>query len=176
MQTEVLARMPIGIPGQLADLHTAEFGDVVSATNEEAAAELRFGIMVKQGTVATDPDLVKVMTATNNVLAGITVFAHNFAKPVQLGDTGLKPGVTFGLLRKGRIYVLTEDAVDPSDEVHVRAIAAGNEVAGAFRGTADGTDTIDITAFAKWLSAAGAGEVAVLEIDMNQASLATADV
>lgn len=172
MQTSVSDRMPVGIPGQLADLHTAEFGDVVSATNEEASAEVPFGVMLKDG---TDDDLVKLLNATNNKLAGVSVFAHNFAKPVQLGDTGLKSGVTFGVLRKGRIYVLVEDAVTPASEVHVRAVAAGLEVKGAFRGTADGTDTIDCTGFAKYTASAGAGEVAVVEIDMSQASLAVAD-
>lgn len=180
MQTEVLDRMPIGIPGQLADLHTAEFGDVVSATSEEASAEVPFGVMVKDG---TDDDLVKNVNATNNKLAGITVFAHNFDYPVQRGDVGLKPGVTFGVLRKGRIYVRVEDAVTPASEVHVRAVTggvngygtAGAETAGAFRGTQDATDTIDITGFAKYTSSADAGEIATVEIDMNQASLAVAD-
>ena len=172
MQTEVLDRMPIGIPGQLADLHTAEFGDVMSVTNEEAAAEIPFGVMVKAGTA---DDSAKLLAANTDKLRGITVFAHNFSKPVQLGDTGLKPGVTFGLLRKGRIYVRVEDAVTPASEVHVRAVAAGLEVKGAFRGTDDGTDTIDITAFAKFICSADAGEVAVVEVDMTNASLQVAD-
>ena len=172
MQTAVNTRMPIGIPGQLADLHTEEFGDVVSAVSEEAAAEIPFGVMVKQG---TDDDDVKLLAAVADPIKGIVVHASNFSKPVQLGDTGLKPGVHFGILRKGRIFVTTEDAVTPLSEVHVRAVAAGAEVKGAFRGTGDGTDTIDITGFAKWVTSAGAGEVAILEIDMTQASLATAD-
>lgn len=173
MQTEVSARMPIGIPGQLADLHTAEFGDVVSAVNEEAAAEIPFGVMVKQG---TDDDDVKLLAATNDPIKGVVVFGHNFDNPVQRGSTGLKPGVHFGILRKGRIFVTTEDAVTPLSEVHVRAVAAGAEVKGAFRGTADGADTIDITGLAKWVTSAGAGEIAILEIDMTQSSLATPDV
>lgn len=173
MQTEVLSRMPIGIPGQLADLHTAEFGDVVSAVNEEAAAEIPFGVMVKQG---TDDDDVKLLAAQADKLKGIVVFGHNFDYPVQRGDTGLKPGVHFGILRKGRIFVRTEDAVTPASEVHVRAVAVDPEVKGAFRGTDDGADTLDITAFAKWVTSADAGEVAILEIDMNQSSLAALDV
>lgn len=173
MQTEVLTRMPIGIPGELADLHTAEFGDVVSAVNAEAAAEIPFGVMVKQG---TDDDDVKLLAAQADAIKGIVVFGQNFSKPVQLGSTGLKPGISFGILRKGRIFVLTEDAVTPLSEVHVRAIAVGAELKGAFRGTADGADTIDITGLAKWVTSAGVGEIAILEIDMTQSSLATADV
>lgn len=172
MQTAVNDRMPAGIPGQLADLWTAEFGDVVSTTSQEASAETPFGVMVKRGTV---DETSKLLSANTDKLHGIVVHAQNFAKPVQLGDTGLKPGITFGILRKGRIWVTPEDAVTPASEVHVRAVVAGVEVKGAFRGTDDGTDTIDITGFAKWITSAGAGEVAILEVDMNQASLAVAD-
>jgi len=171
-QTEVEDTMPIGVAGQLADLWTEENGDVASATSEEASAEIPFGVMVKPGTA---DDGVLKLTATSNKLAGITVFSHLYAKPDELGDTGLKPKVTFDVLTRGRIIVFPEDAVTPASEVHVRAVATGSEVAGAFRGTADGTDTIDLTAFARWRSSADAADAAVLEIDLNNAALATAD-
>jgi hypothetical protein len=171
-QTEVESTMPIGIAGQLADLWTDENGDVVSATSEEASAEIPFGVCVQHGTA---DDGVLKLTAIDDVLAGVVVHSHHFAKPYELGDTGLKPGVTFGLLRKGRIIVLPEDAVTPASTVHVRAVATGNEVAGAFRGTAQGTDTIEITAFAKWRTTADAGEPAVLEVDFTNVALADAD-
>lgn len=170
MQDTVLSRMPIGIPGQLADLHTAEFGDVVSAVNDEAAAELPFGILVKHQAGAMDK--AALPTAIANLL-GVTVFAHNFAKPVQLGDTGVKPDVSLGVLRKGRIYVTAVDAVTPADEVHVRIGGVGQK--GSFQKAAVVGETIDITAFAKWCGSAGAGGVVELEIDMTNAALATAD-
>jgi hypothetical protein len=180
MQTEVLSAMPIAVPGMLADLHTDEDGDVVSAFNEEASDEIPFGVMVKGGTA---DDSVKNLATTADLLKGVVVFANYFDKPIQLGDTGLKPGVAFGLLRRGHIYVRVEDAVTPASEVHVRVTTggsngygdAGAETAGAFRGSDDGGDTIDITAFAKYLTSADVGEIAVVSIDMDNASLSTAD-
>lgn len=172
MQTAVETRYPIGIAGQLADLHTAEFGDVVHAVSEEASAEIPFGVMVKQGTA---DDGVLLLSANDDNIKGIVVHGHHFSKPVELGDTGLKPGISFGILRKGRIFVVAKTNVTPASEVHVRAVVAGAEVKGEFRGTSDGTDTIDITGFAKWVTSASSGEVAILEIDMSQSALATAD-
>lgn len=173
MQTEVNTQYPVGIAGQLADLHTAEFGDVVTVTSEEASAETRFGIMVKGGTADGSS---KLLAATSDVPIGIVVFAHNFAKPVQLGDDGLKPGITFGVLRRGRIWVVPEDAVTPASDVRIRCVVAGNEVKGAFRAAQDLTDCIDISGFAKWITSADAGEPAILEIDMTNSGLAVADV
>lgn len=171
-QTAIETTMPIGVAGQLADLWTEENGDVVSGTSEEETAEIPFGVMVAQG--AAD-DGVLALAATDDVLAGVVVFSHVYAKPYELGDVGLKPGVTMGLLRKGRIIVFPEDAVTPESTVHVRAVAIGEEVAGAFRGSPQGTDTIEITAFAKWRTTGGDGDPAVLEVDLTNVALADAD-
>lgn len=171
-QTEIEETMPLGVAGQLADLYTSEHGDVVSATNEEASAELAFGLFVKKGTA---DNTVKKLNAADNALEGVVVHSHGYHKPVEIGDTGLKPGVTMGILRKGRIIVLPETAVTPASEVHVRAVAAGEEIAGAVRATADGADTIDITGFASFRGSADAGEPVVLEIDMPNSALAAVD-
>lgn len=173
MQTAVNTRMPIGIPGQLADLHTTEFGDTVSVTNTEASAEIAFGLMVKNGTTQ-DSALLVAAAADADDLVGIAVHANNFAYPEQIGDTGLKPGTTFAALRKGRIFVIAVDAVTPDDEVHMRH--SGTGVKGSFQKTAVAGETLDLTGFAKWNTSAGVGEVAILEIDMTNSSLATADV
>lgn len=174
MQDEVLSRMPIGIPGQLADLHTAEFGDVISSTNEEASAEIPFGLMVKQGTGGSR-ELCKLPTAAAGLL-GVTVHAQNFAKPVQLGDDGIKPGVTVGVLRKGKIYVELNGAtaVTPASEVHVRVAGAGQ--LGSFSGgTGVAAETVDISAFARWCGSGSEGDVVAVEIDMTNSASAVID-
>jgi hypothetical protein len=173
MQTTVLAEMKIGIPGQLATEHDERTADIVTRTSEEASASIPFGVFVQKG---TDDGDVKKLTATTNKLIGIVVWEANFAPVYQVDSVGLKPGVTMSILRKGKIIVVPEtDVVAHTSEVHVRAIVAGSEVAGAVRATADSTDTIDITAFATWLTSATAGNPAVLEIDMANAALAVAD-
>jgi hypothetical protein len=172
-QTSVTTAPKVGQPGTAADEYTALNGQIASATSEEASAEIPFGVMVKAGTA--DYGVLK-MTATTNKLAGITFRTHDFAD-LELGDTGLKPGATFGVARKGRYFVKIEENVTPASDVRVRAVAGGAEVAGAFRATADSTDCIDLTPFAKWvrtaLAADGVGE---LDIDLTNADLAVADV
>lgn len=170
-QTEVKTVMDAGVEGQLADLWTEENGDVGTATSEEASAEISFGLMVAQG-VADDGCKLLVEDAQ---LKGVTVFSHLYAKPTELGDTGLKPGVTFDVLKRGRIIVLPEEAVTPQSEVHVRHTVQGNTRAGAFRATKSASNTLDITAFARWETSADAGEPAVLWIDMLLAASTVED-
>lgn len=165
MQTSVLNQMPIGVAGQLADLHTEEFGDVMSATSQEASAEIPFGVMVQPG---TSDDGVKLLSGAGGTkMGGVVVFSNSYDAPVQLGSTGLKPGVTFDRLRKGRIIVLCEEAVVANTSaVHVRHTTATTEQVGAFRATASAGKTFTLTG-AKWLTSAGAGEPAVLEVDLD---------
>jgi hypothetical protein len=163
-QTSIDSKMPIAVPGLLADNTMSK--DAMSAFNAEASAEIPFGVMVAHGTADDD---AKLLAATTDHLMGVSVFGHHYDRPLELGDTGLKPKTHFDVLRKGRIYVLVEEPVTPASAVFVRAVATGDEVAGAFRDTADGTDTIDISKFARFVTSAGTGELAVVEIDMTNA-------
>lgn len=182
-QTSVDSVAPLGIPGMLSDFHTTQYGDINPGTNEEASAPIPFGVMVKKGTEAGQVKLLAAQADADD-LEGIAVQADVYDPLTQLTDvtvgtveqSGVNSGVTFDILRRGRIWVRPEEAVTPVSEVHVRAVAAGAETKGAFRATADGTDTIDITAFAKWRTSAEANELAELEIDMNNLALATLDV
>lgn len=172
MQTAVAAAMTIGIVGQIADLQSLMTGDVVSKFSEEASAEIPFGVMLGAGTA---DDGAKLLAATSDNLIGISVFHHGYAAGVEVGTTGPKPDVSIAVLNVGRAYVLVEEAVTPSSAVRVRAVAAGAELKGAFRTTADGTDTIDISAFARYMTSADAAGIAMVEIDMRNANLAVAD-
>lgn len=175
IQTTVAAAS-IAFAGMLAD---ADQGvRVESRLSEEASAEIPFGTMVIRGSTSEDAGALQLHTSSASMaplLAGIVVHDHSYAKDTELGDTGLKPGTTLNLLQRGRIYVQPEDSVDPGDAVKVRAVAAGAEVKGAFRGAADGTDCVDISKFARWITSGTASVPAVLEIDMVGASQAVAD-
>ncbi len=75
------------------------------------------------------------------------------------------------LLRKGTTWLRPEDPVTPASGVFVRVTAnAGVGTAlGALRGTADGGNTVDVSAFAEWLttSEGGAdGGLAKLQLNM----------
>lgn len=167
--TSVKQAIGAAIAGMLADTKLVEIDSFVS---EEASAEIPFGVMVKQGTA--DNGALK-LTATSNKLVGLVVHDHSYAKDTELGSTGLKPKTTLRVMTKGRAWVTVEEAVTPASAVKVRAVAGGSEVAGAFRDTADSTDCIDISAFARYLTTAGAGELALLDLDMSGRNDAVAD-
>ncbi len=189
MQTEVLSEFAVATDGLLADSSPMS---VSSYTSEEASAGIPFGVCVAQG----DADFgAALVAATSDVLIGISVYSNDFEVPFQLvlGDAAdppaayakIQPEVTFGVLRKGRVWVRTEEAVSPGDAVRVRGVTSSNdtgylaanaEQAGAFRTTADDTtDCTDISAFARWLTSADAGDLACLEVDFTNAALSNPD-
>lgn len=173
MQTTVADKLPIGVAGQLADLYTAKHGDVRPVYNEEAAAHIPFGIMLKRGTA---DDTAKLPTTAADVLAGVAVFNTLFDRPLQIDDNGLLPGVSFGVLRKGRILVITEDNVTPASEVHFRiVVSGGNTQLGKFTGTAEVGKTVDVSAFCRFTSSGNAGEPVELEVDLTNSAQAVAD-
>lgn len=170
-QTSVAAAA-IAIAGQLAD---NGFKFVESRISTEASAEIPFGTMVTWGT-SKDTDALKLNTSAAAMvgkLAGVVVFEQAYAKDTELGTTGLKPGATLNLLRRGRIYVLPEESVAPGDAVRVRA--AGTGTIGAFRKTSDTGNTLDCSKFAQWVTSGSSTVPAVLEIDLVGMGMATAD-
>ncbi len=182
MQTEVFDNPPTGLPGGIYDSWTAANGDRPTRISEEETAGIPLGVMVAEGEAEGGALLI---AANTDQLAGISVHGHWYA-PNQLvavlpeGDFGYKPGVAFAIGRTGRYRVLIEENVAKGDEVHVRAVAVTNdgEVAGAFRASDDGTDTINVSDFCSWVRG---GEVdgdfgyAIVEVNMGLAPLASAD-
>lgn len=150
-------------------VQSAEPGNPRSYTSEESSAEIPFGVMVVLSSGSEDNG-AKLPDDSGDVPLGVVCHSHAHAKPTELGDTGLKPKATFGVLRKGTIWVQVEDAVDPGDAVRVRTVAGVGEQLGAFRAAADSTDTAVLTG-AAWLTTAGAGGIALLELDMTAATL-----
>lgn len=107
----------IGVEGQLSADGQKDCYPVLSA---EASAEIPFGRMLAKG---TDQDEAKLTSALTDKMVGVSVFGQAYAHDTELGDDGFKPGTSFDVLRKGRIYVRAEDAVTPQSQVHVRMIA-----------------------------------------------------
>ncbi len=168
-QTSVTTAMAPAFAGMLADTS----GKRCSAKySEEASAEIPFGVMVCRGTDKDDGALLlnTSSAAMADILLGVVVHSHAYDKDNELGDTGLKSAVSFDVLTHGRIYVLPEETVHPGDAVRVRAVAGGSEVKGAFRTTADSTDCVDITSFARWARGGDSTTPAILELDMTYAN------
>lgn len=156
------------LAGALGDSSAVK--QVESLINSEASAEIPFGVMVGNG--ASEGEALKLAT-TADALAGIVLRSDAYDIPNELGDTGLKPTVVMSVLTRGRCWVPVEEAVAVGGAVRVRAVVVGAEVAGKFRTTADSTDCIDISAFARWVQ--GGSSLAMVEIDMLMANAAVAD-
>lgn len=172
-QTTVTFLPDVGVPGQIASSQGLDDAIVLDKTSKEASAAIPFGVAVKQGTLDDD---VLLMTAANNKLMGVTVFAQDFARNSELTSSGLQPGTTFGVCFQGPILVLPEGAVTPASGVHIRFSAnGGNTQPGAFTATADAGHTVDASAFCRWLTTGSATVPAVLWVDFSNAALAVAD-
>lgn len=175
-QTSVPDEMSYAVPGQIADLHTAETGQIESHVNGEASDEIPYGHFVGRGSTAANGESEAIRFEEDGVLLGLAVFSSKLAYPAQVGDTGVKPGVTFGVARTGVYYVMPIDDVTPASGVHILHTTVSSDLPGSVRGTADAGDSIDASDFCRWRTSGGptSGQCAELEIMMPAgSSLAT---
>jgi hypothetical protein len=175
-QTTVPSEMLFAVPGQIADMGTVQSGEMLSCVNAEASNEIPFGHFVAQGTTGSDGNVTAKRMVEDGVLLGLAVYSAALGHSALVGSTGIKAGVTFAVAREGRYYVMPITDVTPSSGVHVLHTTVGSDLPGAIRGTADASDSIDVSDFCKWLSSGGptSGQCAVLEISLPAgASLAT---
>jgi hypothetical protein len=119
-----------------------------------------FGLALAQGT--QDPEC-RLLAANTDKVIGVSVFSH--ADNINNGVEGYAAQSAVNVLRRGTIWVKVEEAVAAEDPVYVRAVAVSPEVAGAFRKTADGADTIALSG-CKFLSSAAAGGLALVDINI----------
>jgi hypothetical protein len=164
VQTSYGTTMPAAFSGQLADNSANE----CIAMYNGAAAEIAFGRAVKFG--AADYEAILPSAETDKIV-GIVVHSHAYTKGftgAELGSTGVVENGNLTVLRKGRIWVIAEDAVTRGDRLWVRAVAGGDpEFLGGLLNADDSTDTIDCTNQGVWLTSASAGGLALLEVDFT---------
>lgn len=144
-----------------------------TTTANQTGDPVPFGRALAESTtqaVATLP------SATGFTFLGVSIHrAHyrnkdNSVSPPVTGEAQWQGNEAMPVLKRGRIWVKPETAVAPGDQVHVRHTqgAAAAETVGRFRASADGGDTDQITAGARWVSEAQADELAVLELNLPQ--------
>lgn len=181
MQTEITTTPALGVPGQIPDLANVLDANIRSGTSEEVSASIAFGRLVVKGTA---DDGVTLPTTQEAVPYGVVVFGQAYARSsdggvAQLDDNGLTPGTTFGCLRVGEILVLATETVAPGDEVHYQAETTGGDAAvhplGSFCKTAESGKTVDISAFAQWLSPGDVGDVVQVSIDLRNVGMMASD-
>lgn len=162
----------IGFAGTL-DSNLAH--DVITMKNAEASTSIAFGRAVKfKDTVTSDKDAVLPAAETDKVL-GIVLRADTYAVAWtdldgtvhgQLDADGIVPGAFMNVLRRGRVLVVCEDAVEAGDPLWVRAVAGGDpEFLGGLTNADDSTDTIDCSTKGMWLTSASAGGLAWLDVN-----------
>jgi len=155
-------------------------------TNTNAKGETGSGDVAKTTTTANvtgNPvpfgrGLARNATAGQAVLPSATSFTFegvsiNRAKALAKDSTGLGTATAqwdeaeaMSVLRKGRIWVIPEDAVTPESDVYIRHTASvtAGETPGRFRTDGDSA-TADQLSNARWITSASAGALAVLEIN-----------
>ncbi len=167
VQSTYSFNMTAGFAGMLAD---DSAHDVIAMRNDEASAQIAFGLGVKFNSTS-DGKSAALPTAQADKIAGIVMHSHAYSNGENgdLGTTGLKPGAVMNILRKGRILVTARSAVGVGDRLYVRRTSSdtGFETLGGLEDAADSTDMVDCTAQGVWLTAAAAGELAVLEVDFT---------
>lgn len=138
-----------------------------SATNAEASAEIAFGKAVIADTVNL-VDGVKLPSANNQVVRGIAYRRQHIGSPEEYG-TGVKPGATFMILRKGRIQLPLEVAVTARNtRGFVQAIANSPRTVGTIQPSADSTNTIDTTVNISIEDVGAVGAMVEVEVDFTR--------
>lgn len=159
---------PVARAGQLADMGADP--EMISGFNAEPTMAMQFGTAVSR--IASGPGRqFQNLAAGITSVAGILAYAYNH-QPGTTGDLDgsgqLKGNAQLDVLTEGHVYVLVEEAVLPEDRPHVRVVASGaNTTIGGFRKSADSTNSVDMTRQGKFLTAAPAGGLAVLEVDFT---------
>lgn len=166
-QTTHPRKMTVGLLGQLDD--DSMLKDVKSYVHGtdvdlDGTAEIAFGTLAALD--VTSGECLK-LAAQADVIAGVVVRSDAYDIPNELGAVGLTEGTVVGCLTRGRIRVKLEETVAVGDAVRYRAVATTGETPGAFR-TSDptGTDTVLITAGARWVEGGTTTTGAVLEFDI----------
>lgn len=113
--------------------------DILSRFNEESS-KIGFGLMLRQGTAE---EQARNLSATGQSVAGVSIHEHTpkatgTGTATEIEASGGKAGV----LRRGRIWVVTEEAIVIGDGVFYRFATGSGTVLGAFRTDRDGVPEV----------------------------------
>lgn len=157
-QTSYAYQPNIGFPGMKADSGPY---DAVTAANSEVTLEMPFGVWGMRG-AADNKALLPASSGAQ--IIGCLMHDMEYAVPTELGVLGLKRYIPGAWMTRGRIYVLTEQAVNKGDQVFARYAASGNGTQlGASRKDADSASAVAIPGCYYHTSTTAAG-IAVVQV------------
>lgn len=117
---------------------------------------------------------IETATGESRLVEGIVVMSQAIedqpANTLGVADVNVPAypaNYAFSVMRKGVVWVQSEQAVSPADPVFVRALVSGDEKPGNFRKDADGTNAAQLKGARFASTTTGAGLVKV-EIDLPQ--------
>lgn len=159
-QTTMTQDPAIGYPGQLADNGSQpDLSGIV-----EEANGISPGLGVVWGTAGRQVSLPSA-AFTDADFAGFSVRKHKARQDLAVDDAeDYQDEESMPLLRDGRMIVEVEDAFVVGDPVFVRHTVGTGSVIGAVRTDADTASASQVTG-ARFVSAGGAGELGVIEVN-----------
>jgi len=146
------------IPAVKGGLADSAFHDIVGGN---AAVDINFGYGLA---VTAVEGVVALPAAAGFIFAGVAVQSLKDI-PRSTGVALYEADEEFPILRKGRIWVYSEQAVNPTLAVFLRHTVNATLVPGDFRVDIDTANAQDISAFAKWRSTTTAAGLAILEVN-----------
>lgn len=146
-------------------LNPSDYQRIIARVNAEASAVITPGRLVQEN--ATGNGALNI-TAAGNKFLGIVIHEHSIVRDVEAVLTpipGYNPGKMMSILEAGEIYVITDEAVTPADDVRFRITASGPGI-GTFRKTAAAGVTVLASRW-RWRWAAGANSRACIAFDIR---------
>jgi hypothetical protein len=177
VQTSYSKNPSVAFPGVLYDVGPH---DIITGVNRDVIS-MPFGTVVAAKTSSPTSDFDAILPASSGAYPmGIVVHSHDYARVFtdaqgnvvgELDSVGLKPGAILQVLRKGRIWVLTEDGsvLAFQSRLYTRYSANGGATQlGACRGSDDSGHAIDLTKLGQFItSQATVGGLVVVEVDFT---------
>jgi hypothetical protein len=163
----------VAFAGQLA---TMEDTDIITGFNEDTS-DMPFGIAVSYKASPTyNTDMTLPVTSGGAKVAGILIHSHAHERQYSLPDGtlagdlaagGLVPGAKLDILRRGRVWVITQQAVAVGDRLFVCFSAGTVYTAAGQLGNADeSSNTLDCTRLGQWVTAQTTpGGLALLDVN-----------
>lgn len=178
-QSSVIVALVAAFPGMNADSSDGT-DNYVTRISGETSLQLPFGALVMQG---TNDDQCVSFTSQTGVPIGIVSYSaayqinHELASVADSnGNLGLLPLTTIGLKKRGKMWVIIDENVNPTSTVRVRTTRVSNVGPGTFRASSSAGVTNNLSKFCKWAGTyTAASGVGLLEFDFTMSANMTAD-